>query len=326
MKRITLLFLALALAVSLVACGTSGSTAKDSNGPSGTSPVQPEEDKPTLEDTYQEAHRLMLEKKYDEAIELFESLGDYSNAKTFIKECKYHKAALLVQGKNYEAAYALLSQIKGYNDVPELLKKFTWKHTKMVKSTTAGADMTYVYSYTYDENGNTVASSYENEYFSGSYTYVNVLDEQGRIERITSTSAVGYVTIHNYYYNAQGLVEKLSSNYNGSYIQDIFYTYNDKGQVIREEVPDTESITDYTYDEQGNVTSMDGNIGSSSYVNTYDENGRLVKYVRTDGEFSTTFEFTYDQNGNIIKQVSTGVDGWVETEEYSDFVCFYKPN
>ncbi len=322
MKRILCLLLILVMALSLVACGGGGSTSNNNNkgGVSQQDPA-PQDSK---EETYQKALKLMEEKNFDEAVGLFASLGDYKDSKEMIKECKYLKANQMIAGAQYEMAYNLLSQIQDYKDSAEKLTKFVWKHQKALNTTAAGADLTTYYTYTYDEKGYEIASTYESDVISNSYTYENVFDEQGRIKSITSNSTAGYVTIINYIYNEKGQLSCLSSNYGGSYVQDIFYTYNDLGQVIREEVPDTESITDYTYDEHGNVTFMDGNMGTSTYVNTYDDSGRLVKYVRTDGAFSTTFSLTYDTNGNLVKQVETGEDGFVKTWEYTDFKLFYQ--
>ncbi|MBP3313040.1 MAG: hypothetical protein J6K84_00070 [Oscillospiraceae bacterium] len=293
MKRILCLMLALVMLLSLTACGGGTASENKENNNGGASqqdpaPQDPDDDeKDDREETYQQVLKLLGE-------------------------------------KNFEEAYKLLQKIQGYKDTLTMLTKFVWKPLKAVHSNDAGADLTTYYTYTYDDHGYAIASTYESDVISNSYTYENVYDDLGRIKSVTSNSSVGYQTIINYIYNEKGQLSCLSSNYNGSYVQDIFYYYNDLGQVIREEVPDTESVTEYTYDEKGNVTSMDGNMGTSTYVNIYDDHGRLVKYVRTDGEFSTTFTMTYDKNGTLVKEVSLGEDGFADTWEYSDFKLFYQ--
>ena len=323
MKLILCLMLALVTVFSLVACG--GGSSKDNGSNKKThSNVSDPDNGDEKEQTYLKALQLMQDKNYDEAVSLLESLGDYKDAKEKIKECKYLKAVQMIAGKNYEMAYNLLAQVKDYQDAADLLGKFVWKHGKAVHSTEAGTDLTTNYTYTYDERGYALTSSYKSQNMENDYTYVNVYDDAGRIKRITSTSTAGYVVIHNYIYNDQGQLSCLSSNYNGAYVQDIYYTYNEQGLVVREETPDTESVTDYTYDDKGNVLTADGNFGTSTYVNTYDASGRLVQYVRTDSNFSTTFSLTYDEHGNLTKEEGVGEDGYVDTWEYSDFNLYYQ--
>ncbi len=321
MKRILCLMLVVVMMLSLVACGGGGSTSggKNNGGSSQQDPAQQD----SKEETYQKAMKLMEEKNFDEAVNLFESLGDYKDSKEMVKECKYRKANQMIAGNQYELAYNLLSQIKDYKDSAEMLTHFVWKHQKALNNREEGLFNNY--TYTYDEHGYAISSSYQSHNMENSYTYVNEYDDFGRIKRITSTSNVGYKTIINYIYNEKGQLSCLSSNYDDAYVQDIFYYYNDLGQVIREEVPDTESITAYTYDEHGNVLTSDGNGGTFTYENTYDSNDRLVKYVRTNGYFSITSELTYDEHGNIMKEVSSSEEGFLESWEYTDFKLFYQP-
>lgn len=320
MKRILCLMLALVMVFSLVACGNSGNGSSDKKNNGGAGQHETDDNKETKEDIYQKALQLRLEKKYDEAIELFESLGDYSKAKEMIQDCKYAKAAQLVQSKNFEAAYNTLLQIKDYKNSAEILSNFVWKYTKMIK-TDYFEEGAVTHTYTYDDQGYPIASEFDGEY-GQSYTYVNEYDSVGRISRTTSTSASGYVTITNYKYDAAGNLERRIDNYNNAYVMETFYTYDANGVLIREEIPETESVLDYTYDEHGNLTST----GYSTYENTYNELGQLVKCARTDGEYTTVFEYTYGEKGQVVKEVATGESGDVATREYSGYICFYRPN
>ena len=59
-----------------------------------------------------------LEKgKYEKAEELFKQLEDYGDSKDMIKECSYRKALSLIEGKKYENAITILSDIKKYSDI-----------------------------------------------------------------------------------------------------------------------------------------------------------------------------------------------------------------
>jgi len=302
MKRIICLILAFMTLLSLASCGG----AKDSQ-----------------EKIFEEAMAKMEAKSYDEAIALFESIEQSEDAEEMAKECKYLKAEQMILQGSYELAYDLLYAIKGYKDSSELLKDFVWKYTKMTVTYDGNKDMAAEYTYTYDEKGYELMTVYENSTGSGSYTYVNVYDDNGRIKRITRTSDVGYVVIYNYTYNALGQVSCLSSNYDGSYIQDIYYTYDDRGNVIKEEIPDTETVNKYTYDDKGNMLTSDCNYGETVYANSYNDQGQLIKTVREINGISTVVTYTYDDHGNLIKEEAVEEERYSETNEYFDYKLFF---
>ncbi len=54
-------------------------------------------------------------KKFEEAIQYFTAAGEYKDAADKIKECKYRWALELMNAGEYNKAYTLLSEIKGYN-------------------------------------------------------------------------------------------------------------------------------------------------------------------------------------------------------------------
>lgn len=54
-------------------------------------------------------------KKYEEAIQYFTAAGTYNDAIDKIKECKYRWALELMNEGEYQKAYTLLSEVKGYN-------------------------------------------------------------------------------------------------------------------------------------------------------------------------------------------------------------------
>lgn len=330
MKRCITVLLFLVLMTSLVSCASSqgdksSSTPVSSAGGTSSGAVSDSGLSPQ-EETYQQAIALMNEAKYDEAIGLFESLNGYSNSATMIVECKYCKAGLLLDQKNYEAAYALLTGIKEYKNTQELLNNFSWKYTKSKETNSVGADLTTEYIYTYDENGYITSSSYTSEYGSNFYSYSYEFDENGRVKKQTSISNVGYVTKYWYQYDANGNKTQETATYNEAYTQVTRYTYDNQGRVVQEDIPDTETVVTYTYDEYGNPTQKAVNALLFKYENEYNSDGKLVKCTyKTETGYSIVYEYTYDARGLLIKEVADEGSGVIKTKEYSDFVCFYHP-
>ena len=58
-------------------------------------------------------------KNYDEAIAIFEELGDYSDSADKIPETKYKKAENLVSNKEFDTAIEIFKKLKGYSDSAE---------------------------------------------------------------------------------------------------------------------------------------------------------------------------------------------------------------
>lgn len=73
------------------------------------------------EATYQKANDLLLNKEYDEAIVIFTDLEEYKDSKDLIKEANYQKANDLLLNKEYDAAIALFTGLADYKDSGNLL-------------------------------------------------------------------------------------------------------------------------------------------------------------------------------------------------------------
>lgn len=70
---------------------------------------------------YKNAVNLLEAGKYNEAIDAFTALGDYSDAPDKILETKYQKAVKLMEQGQYVEAYAKFNKIRSYKGVDELL-------------------------------------------------------------------------------------------------------------------------------------------------------------------------------------------------------------
>ncbi len=72
---------------------------------------------------YQKAVSLMEAGEYDEAIELFEGLGDYKDSPENYLYSKYRNATVLLEAEKYREAYDEFRELKEYRDSPKKLKK-----------------------------------------------------------------------------------------------------------------------------------------------------------------------------------------------------------
>ena len=80
------------------------------------------------ENDYLQAHALLHEEKYDQAVDAFAALGDYKDSQYLRQEAElardYAAALSLLEEKDYVGAYTALSKLGNYKDVPQLLERF----------------------------------------------------------------------------------------------------------------------------------------------------------------------------------------------------------
>lgn len=77
---------------------------------------------------YKQAVSLMGNKRYEESAALFETIKDYSNAKDMIKEVSYQKAGNYLAEKKYTEAIALYEKIPEYSNASELAKEARYQY------------------------------------------------------------------------------------------------------------------------------------------------------------------------------------------------------
>ena len=65
---------------------------------------------------YAIANGKMNSGSYDEAISMFDSLGEFKDSKDLINECNYRKAEQLLDSESYESAGILFESLNGYKD------------------------------------------------------------------------------------------------------------------------------------------------------------------------------------------------------------------
>ena len=69
---------------------------------------------------YSKAEKLLEDGKYEEAVNVFESLGEYGNSSERILDCYYQQAVELINNGEYEKVAELLDDVSDYQDVDEL--------------------------------------------------------------------------------------------------------------------------------------------------------------------------------------------------------------
>lgn len=76
---------------------------------------------------YAQANTLEAQKKYAEAAEIYTSLGDYQDSAAKMNSCKYHAAIAVLEAGNISEAKAMLESLNGYADSKNLLSECTYK-------------------------------------------------------------------------------------------------------------------------------------------------------------------------------------------------------
>ena len=76
---------------------------------------------------YRTAKSCLANGEYDKAIELFENLGDYSNAREKVKEATYAKASRLLEDGQYDSALAIFEGLGDFSDSKEQVSECTYQ-------------------------------------------------------------------------------------------------------------------------------------------------------------------------------------------------------
>ncbi len=186
--------------------------------------------KPSMD--YNSAVQSMEKGNYEEAIIAFDKLGDYKDSTTQQKECLYQYAIENVKSgnytvakdyftelgyykysqkyaiysdslrylneKNYNDAYNLLVEIKGFNDTDDLLQALT-----PIPLSIETEDDYYagVYTFTYDSQGKMKSAT--RVFGDGKYKWEYSFDDLGRVSQLKYEDE-----LYPYVYNEDGTVER----------------------------------------------------------------------------------------------------------------------
>ncbi len=87
------------------------------------------------QETYKAAESYLKQEKYAAAYDLFETLGDYSDAADRIKASKYERAEKHLQAEEYNKAYELFEEISDYSDSAERILQSKYERAeKLLKA------------------------------------------------------------------------------------------------------------------------------------------------------------------------------------------------
>lgn len=75
---------------------------------------------------YAQAHLLMSDGMFEDARVIFEELGDYEDSAENIRECYYQQAIALMEDKHYDAAEELFTMLGDYKDSAEYANSMGW--------------------------------------------------------------------------------------------------------------------------------------------------------------------------------------------------------
>lgn len=120
-KRITVIALILALALTLVACKSTD---------------------------YKKATQLYDQGKWDEAITMFVELDDYEDSATMAQLCNYEKSVELYHDQKYEEAVNILCQMPSHEESVKLLHKIMFDFINMDFKDSLGAATGFAAEYT----------------------------------------------------------------------------------------------------------------------------------------------------------------------------------
>ena len=282
------------------------------------------------------SHQYNTEYIYDENGNRIKELEyDYAGELSSIIEYLYDEYGNCTKNLSYDMNGALISTTL-----------YTYAQSLCTGETTMINDqISEMYQYNYDSNGNRIKTEMLNSEFGELSTIESQYNSNGdeiRSEYYLSDGTLASCYEYAYKYDNNGnYIEKKcyqitegsdqytydsnghcvkhvnSAFYNGTQTSTE-YTYSESGNCTKEVLYDSDgSVTytlKYTYDEKGNCVEETGSpTGSKKF--TYNENGNLIKTTYDDNRY---IEYSYNENGNLIKEVnytSTGTP--VNTIEYT---------
>lgn len=202
----------------------------------------------------------------------------------------------------------------------------------------------------YDENGYLVKMIYVNEDGESITTYEN--NENGDVIKSVSDSQIrtyeydenGTLRKSAYYnefgeiyilivYNEQGdeIFEKYVISEELALETTFTNEYGDNGNLIKvikkssDGTGSTEEITEYEYDTDNNRIKEITNEGQFVTTREYDANKNLTKVINEYYGEVDIWEYEYDENGNQVKTVSYDANGAIEYQIESEYISMELP-
>lgn len=224
------------------------------------------------EETYQKAVALEEAGEYNQAILIYEKLGDYKDCMERIEkvkiELRYQEAVKEEEEENYSGAFQIYEELGEYKDSIARASFCVKKYQALNR----------VIEYT---------SKYDNICDEAIYTY----DEQGFPQSLKKKDSQEIYTLDSDGFILAGRYEgKWSSDEGCTRVSDI--VYNEQGD---------EAFCKTTYRSPNNLMHIDGEISAEIYEYVYDEHANILekKVKIADKTYEYAYKYEYDAYGRI---------------------------
>ena len=245
------------------------------------------------EETYQKAIALEEAGEYNQAILIYEKLGDYKDCMERIEkvkiELRYQEAVKEEEEENYSGAFQIYEELGEYKDSIARASFCVKKYQALNR----------VIEYT---------SKYDNICDEAIYTY----DEQGFPQSLKKEDSQEIYTLDSDGFILAGRYEgKWSSDEGCTRVSDI--VYNEQGD---------EAFCKTTYRSPNNLMHIDGEISVEIYEYVYDEHANILekKVKIADKTYEYAYKYEYDAYGRIETETALRNQKvrYVEKYLYSD--------
>ena len=285
------------------------------------------------EETYQKAIALEEAGEYNQAILIYEKLGDYKDCMERIEkvkiELRYQEAVKEEEKENYSGAFQIYEELGDYKDSIARGSFCVKKYQALNRVAKIALEFKFnsehwEYVYSYDEQG--FLQSLEKK-GTRVYTESYTLDSDGFILAGKSegqwTNEKGCTVVSDYVYNEYGDEVFSKSTYRSpnnrvyqdgaSFIDFHEYTYDEYENILKETIGQTDEHTyEYIYDDYGRVKTKTQYqnykvLNKTEY--SYGENGllRQTRCFNSSNELTQTDTYTYVYYGTERVRTEEGL-------------------
>lgn len=285
------------------------------------------------EETYQKAIALEEAGEYNQAILIYEKLGDYKDCMERIEkvkiELRYQEAVKEEEEENYSGAFQIYEELGEYKDSIARASFCVKKYQALNRVAKIALEFKFnsehwEYVYSYDEQG--FLQSLEKK-GTRVYTESYTLDSDGFILAGKSegqwTNEKGCTVVSDYVYNEYGDEVFSKSTYRSpnnrvyqdgaSFIDFHEYTYDEHENILKETIGQTDERTyEYIYDDYGRVKTKTQYqnykvLNKTEY--SYGENGllRQTRCFNSSNELTQTDTYTYVYYGTERVRTEEGL-------------------
>lgn len=285
------------------------------------------------EETYQKAIALEEAGEYNQAILIYEKLGDYKDCMERIEkvkiELRYQEAVKEEEKENYSGAFQIYEELGDYKDSIARASFCVKKYQALNRVAKIALEFKFnsehwEYVYSYDEQG--FLQSLEKK-GTRVYTESYTLDSDGFILAGKSegqwTNEKGCTVVSDYVYNEYGDEVFSKSTYRSpnnrvyqdgaSFIDFHEYTYDEYENILKETIGQTDERTyEYIYDDYGRVKTKTQYqnykvLNKTEY--SYGENGllRQTRCFNSSNELTQTDTYTYAYYGTERVRTEEGL-------------------